>query len=415
MFNEIKALTALKLAVYLILIGIFRHSMTEIAVVGILVTVIIYYLFNTYFIENDIDRLLVITTVNLLNFVITLNSMPVTVGITIYAVMFLFQVISSNFYVKNLIQEKSILIIGEDEKKPEVEKMAEESKKYKEIFHLLKGEEILSDEEKFTKYIKENEIKKIVVLDKKLGESVVTNILNMKVTGVKIFNYYEFFELVRGQLHLEELDERKLLFDSGFGVYHNQFQKQIKRTLDVILAVAVATAVFPIAIMAAIIVKLESKGPILFKQERMGEGNQVFKMIKFRSMKLHDENAHSKYAGKTDSRITKFGKIMRKTRIDELPQLWNVIKGEMSFVGPRAEWIKLANDYEKNISFFPLRHTVKPGLTGWAQVNYPYGASEDDMRKKLMYDLYYVKHQTAGLDLVILLKTASVVFLGKGQ
>ena len=415
MFNEIKALTALKLAVYLILIGIFRHSMTEIAVVGILVTVIIYYLFNTYFIENDIDRLLVITTVNLLNFVITLNSMPVTVGITIYAVMFLFQVISSNFYVKNLIQEKSILIIGEDEKKPEVEKMAEESKKYKGIFHLLKGEEILSDEEKFTKYIKENEIKKIVVLDKKLGESVVTNILNMKVTGVKIFNYYEFFELVRGQLHLEELDERKLLFDSGFGVYHNQFQKQIKRTLDVILAVAVATAVFPIAIMAAIIVKLESKGPILFKQERMGEGNQVFKMIKFRSMKLHDENAHSKYAGKTDSRITKFGKIMRKTRIDELPQLWNVIKGEMSFVGPRAEWIKLANDYEKNISFFPLRHTVKPGLTGWAQVNYPYGASEDDMRKKLMYDLYYVKHQTAGLDLVILLKTASVVFLGKGQ
>ncbi len=265
------------------------------------------------------------------------------------------------------------------------------------------------------KFIKEKKIHEILVLDKDLKNQVVTNILNVKVRGIKIYNYYEFFEYIRGQLHLEELDEKKLLFDHGFGVYHNQFQKQLKRTVDIILAISVAIAVAPIVMVAALIVKLESKGPVLFMQDRVGEGNKVFKMIKFRSMKLHDENAHSKYAGKTDSRITNFGKIMRKTRIDELPQLWNVIKGEMSFVGPRAEWVKLANEYEKNISFFPLRHTVRPGLTGWAQVNYPYGASEEDMKKKLMYDLYYVKHQTAGIDLVILLKTAGVVFLGKGQ
>jgi len=415
MINEIKALTMIKFLLYLVLLGIFRNSMTNIVVEDVAVTMVIYYLFNSYFIERGIDKLLVIAFVNIINFIITINSLPLTVGITIYTLMFLYQVLSNKFLEKHLAQEKSILIIGETEKKPEALKLIKESKDYKGVYHLLKDDLSLSNEEGFMKFIKDKKIQEILILDKNLEKQAVTNILNVKVTGIKIYNYYEFFEYIRGQLHLEELDEKKLLFDYGFDVYHNQFQRQLKRTIDIILAISVAIAVAPIVVIAAIIVRLESKGPILFKQDRMGEGNKVFKMIKFRSMKLHDENAHSKYAGKTDSRITNFGKIMRKTRIDELPQLWNVIKGEMSFVGPRAEWVKLANEYEKNISFFPLRHTVRPGLTGWAQVNYPYGASEEDMKKKLMYDLYYVKHQTAGIDLVILLKTASVVFLGKGQ
>jgi len=415
MINEIKVLTTIKFLLYLVLLGVFRNGMTDAVVIDIVVTMVIYYLFNSYFIERDIDKLLVIAFVNIINFIITMNSLPLTIGITIYSLMFLYQVLSNKFLKKHLTQEKSILIIGETEKKPEALKLIEESDDYKGVHHFFKDELILSNEKNFMKFIKDKKIHEILVLDKDLTPQVVTNILNVKVTGIKIYNYYEFFEYIRGQLHLEELDEKKLLFDHGFGVYHNQFQKQLKRTVDIILAISVAVVVAPIVVVAALIVKLESRGPVLFKQDRVGEGNKVFKMIKFRSMKLHDENAHSKYAGKTDSRITNFGKIMRKTRIDELPQLWNVIKGEMSFVGPRAEWVKLANEYEKNISFFPLRHTVRPGLTGWAQVNYPYGASEDDMKKKLMYDLYYVKHQTAGIDLVILLKTAGVVFLGKGQ
>ena len=415
MINEIKVLTTIKFLLYLVLLGIFRDGMSETVVIDIVVTMVIYYLFNSYFIERDIDKLLVIAFVNIINFIITINSLPLTIGITIYTLMFLYQVLSNKFLKKHLTQEKSILIIGETKKKPEALKLIEESKDYKGDYHFFKDDLSLFNEKKFMKFIKEKKIHEILVLDKDLKNQVVTNILNVKVRGIKIYNYYEFFEYIRGQLHLEELDEKKLLFDHGFGVYHNQFQKQLKRTVDIILAISVAIAVAPIVMVAALIVKLESKGPVLFMQDRVGEGNKVFKMIKFRSMKLHDENAHSKYAGKTDSRITNFGKIMRKTRIDELPQLWNVIKGEMSFVGPRAEWVKLANEYEKNISFFPLRHTVRPGLTGWAQVNYPYGASEEDMKKKLMYDLYYVKHQTAGIDLVILLKTAGVVFLGKGQ
>ncbi|UUV19789.1 exopolysaccharide biosynthesis polyprenyl glycosylphosphotransferase [Fusobacteria bacterium ZRK30] len=415
MINEIKVLTTIKFLLYLVLLGVFRNGMNDTVVIDIVVTMVIYYLFNSYFIERDIDKLLVIAFVNIINFIITINSLPLTIGITIYTLMFLYQILSNKFLKKHLKQEKSILIIGETEKKPEALKLIEESDDYKGVHHFFKDDLSLFDEKNFMGFIKDKKIHEILVLDKDLKNQVVTNILNVKVTGIKIYNYYEFFEYIRGQLHLEELDEKKLLFDHGFGVYHNQFQKQLKRTVDIILAISVAIVVAPIVAVAALIVKLESKGPVLFKQDRVGEGNKVFKMIKFRSMKLHDENAHSKYAGKTDSRITNFGKIMRKTRIDELPQLWNVIKGEMSFVGPRAEWVKLANEYEKNISFFPLRHTVRPGLTGWAQVNYPYGASEDDMKKKLMYDLYYVKHQTAGIDLVILLKTAGVVFLGKGQ
>jgi lipopolysaccharide/colanic/teichoic acid biosynthesis glycosyltransferase len=383
MINEIKALTMIKFLLYLVLLGIFRNSMTSIVVVDVAVTMVIYYLFNSYFIERDIDKLLVIAFVNIINFIITINSLPLTIGITIYTLMFLYQVLSNKFLEKHLAQEKSILIIGETEKKPEALKLIEESKDYKGVYHLLKDDLSLSNEEGFMSFIKDKKIQEILILDKNLEKQAVTNILNVKVTGIKIYNYYEFFEYIRGQLHLEELDEKKLLFDHGFYVYHNQFQRQLKRTVDIILAISVAIAVAPIVVIAAIIVRLESKGPILFKQDRMGEGNKVFKMIKFRSMKLHDENAHSKYAGKTDSRITNFGKIMRKSRIDELPQLWNVIKGEMSFVGPRAEWVKLANEYEKNISFFPLRHTVRPGLTGWAQVNYPYGASEEDMKKKI--------------------------------
>ncbi|MGB6129787.1 MAG: exopolysaccharide biosynthesis polyprenyl glycosylphosphotransferase [Psychrilyobacter sp.] len=415
MINEIKVLTTIKFLLYLVLLGVFRSSMSDTAVIDIVVTMVIYYLFNSYFIERDIDKLLVIAFVNIINFIIIINSLPITTGIIIYTLMFLYQVLSNQFLKKHLIQEKSILIIGETEKKPGALKLIEESGDYKGIYHFLKDDITLFDEEIFIDFIKDRKVQEILVLDKKLKPQVVTNILNLKVKGIKIYNYYEFFEYIRGQLHLEELDEKKLLFDHGFGVYHNQFQKQLKRTIDIILAISVAIVVAPIVVIAILIVKVESKGPILFKQDRVGEGNQIFKMIKFRSMKLHDEDAHSKYAGKKDSRITNFGKIMRKTRIDELPQLWNVIKGEMSFVGPRAEWVKLANEYKKNISFFPLRHTVRPGLTGWAQVNYPYGASEDDMKKKLMYDLYYVKHQTAGLDLVILLKTACVVLLGKGQ
>ena len=171
----------------------------------------------------------------------------------------------------------------------------------------------------------------------------------------------------------------------------------------------------PVIVLAAIIVKLESKGPIFFIQERIGEGNKKFNIVKFRSMTTDAEKDGPQWASKNDNRVTKFGKIMRATRIDELPQLWNVLRGEMSFVGPRPEREYFIQQLEKEIPYYNLRHTVKPGLTGGAQVMYPYGASVEDAYRKLQYDLYYIKHHSIPFDVKVLLKTVTIVIFGKGR
>ena len=152
----------------------------------------------------------------------------------------------------------------------------------------------------------------------------------------------------------------------------------------------------------------------MFKQKRLGLKNREFEIIKFRSMKIHDKKDYSKYADEDDPRITKFGKFIRKTRIDELPQLFCILKGDMSFVGPRPEWDELCYEYMKKIPYYNMRHLIKPGITGWAQVMYPYGISADDAYKKLEYDLYYMKHQDLMFDLKIIFRTVKIVLFAKG-
>ena len=166
--------------------------------------------------------------------------------------------------------------------------------------------------------------------------------------------------------------------------------------------------------MTGITIKLTSKGPIFFKQKRLGLKNMEFEIIKFRSMKIHDQNKFSKYADENDPRVTKFGKFIRKTRIDELPQLICILKGDMSFVGPRPEWDELCYEYMKDIPYYNLRHLIRPGMTGWAQVMYPYGISIEDAYKKLEYDLYYMKHQDIMFDLKIVFRTIKIVIFAKG-
>ena len=168
-------------------------------------------------------------------------------------------------------------------------------------------------------------------------------------------------------------------------------------------------------LISAVIIKLESHGPVIYSQERIGENNKPFKIFKFRSMRTDSEKDGPKWASEHDDRITKFGNIMRKTRIDELPQLYNVIVGQMSFVGPRPERQFFINTLEKEIPYYNLRHIVKPGLTGWAQVKYPYGASIEDSYRKLQYDLYYIKNYSLILDVLIILDTVKIVLFGKGR
>ncbi|BBM37384.1 exopolysaccharide biosynthesis polyprenylglycosyl phosphotransferase [Leptotrichia hofstadii] len=240
-------------------------------------------------------------------------------------------------------------------------------------------------------------------------------IFDLKINGLKIMNYEEFNEDIQKKIDINKINEEWLLQSNGFDILNNEVQRNIKRGMDLMLALILMVILSPLALIVSIIIKLESKGPVIFKQMRIGENMRPFKVYKFRSMRLHDPEKYSKYTLDNDSRVTKFGKFIRKTRIDELPQLWNILKGTMSFVGPRPEWDILAKDYARQIHYYNLRHLIKPGITGWAQVMFPYGESLDDAKKKLEYDLYYLKHQDFILDVLVVAKTAKAVFFGKGK
>jgi len=189
----------------------------------------------------------------------------------------------------------------------------------------------------------------------------------------------------------------------------------VKRVVGFIGALFGLIILFPLFALVALAIRLETKGPIFFSQERVGENRKIFNLFKFRSMKADaEESSGPVWATDDDPRITRVGKIIRKLRIDELPQMWNVLKGEMSFVGPRPEREFFVKELEKKIPYYRERFTVKPGITGYAQILYPYGASEKDALEKLKYDLYYIKNISLILDLMVIFKTIKIVLLGRG-
>ncbi len=189
-----------------------------------------------------------------------------------------------------------------------------------------------------------------------------------------------------------------------------------KRLLDIVVAGAALLVLSPLFALLALLVRLDSGSPVLFSQQRVGRDRRAFSLYKFRTMRVRPPGEEgSLYTGANDLRITRIGAKLRKLRLDELPQLWNVLRGDMSLIGPRAEWDRLVDSYEKAIRFYHFRHLVKPGITGWAQVNYPYGANLEDTVQKLKYDLYYIRHYSLRLDAMIVLKTLHVMIWGKGQ
>jgi len=296
----------------------------------------------------------------------------------------------------------------------------ENSRLIKEIL-LQKQTYFIAAEMKATEYsdfeemLKKREIGKIIITETIEDRKFSETILKFKLKGIQVFDFISFYEKIEEKVPVLSINEEYILFGSGYDILHATLDQRIKRLFDLVLAFSVSLVTLPIMLIAAIIVKIESRGPIFFSQSRIGLGNEAFQIYKFRSMRLHDESAHSRYAQDKDNRITKFGSFMRKTRIDELPQLWNVIKGDMSFIGPRAEWDKLCMEYEEKIPFYNIRHSVKPGLTGWAQVRYPYGMGVEDALEKLRYDLYYIKHQNLAFDIMILFQTVKIVIFGRGK
>lgn len=269
--------------------------------------------------------------------------------------------------------------------------------------------------EKIENFVKENKISYVILAKLHLSEEEINTILKIRMNGVEVKSYFDYMQEETYKIDVELINNEWLLYGYGFKILHSPIQNRIKRMFDIAMAIAIGVMTLPVMLIAAIIVKLESPGSVIYSQARVGEHNVEFNVYKFRSMRNDAEKDGAKWAMKNDPRVTKFGNFMRKTRIDELPQLLNVLKGEMSFIGPRPERMVFIKDLEKVIPYYNLRHLVKPGLTGWAQVMYPYGASVEDAKRKLEYDLYYIKHHSINLDIAIMFMTLKTVVFGKGR
>jgi sugar transferase (PEP-CTERM system associated) len=254
----------------------------------------------------------------------------------------------------------------------------------------------------------------VLALEERRNALPLKDLLRIKTTGVHVNEISTFLERETGRVDLASVNPSWLIFSDGFSS-GRMFASIFKRLFDITASLVLLTLMLPVIVAAAVIVKLESKGPAFYRQRRVGLYGQGFDVLKLRSMRQDAEVAgQAVWAEKDDPRITRVGRILRKLRIDELPQCWSVLKGEMSFVGPRPERPQFVEDLESQLPYYAERHMVKPGITGWAQINYPYGASIEDSRQKLEYDLYYAKNYSPFLDILILLQTARVILFPGG-
>ncbi|TRD09987.1 TIGR03013 family PEP-CTERM/XrtA system glycosyltransferase [Erythrobacter insulae] len=253
----------------------------------------------------------------------------------------------------------------------------------------------------------------VLALQERRNALPLKDLLRIKTKGCHVNDFSSFMERETGKVDLDTVNPSWLIFSDGFSS-GRMFSSAVKRVFDITASLILLLLTFPIIAVFAVLVKLDSKGPAFFRQERVGLYGQTFYLHKLRSMRTDAEKDGSKWAEENDPRITRMGRFIRKVRIDELPQTWSVLKGHMSFVGPRPEVPTFVESLEEEIPFFAERHMVKPGITGWAQINYPYGASTEDSRKKLEFDLYYAKNYTPFLDFVILLQTVRVVLWPEG-
>ncbi|MBL0125051.1 MAG: TIGR03013 family PEP-CTERM/XrtA system glycosyltransferase [Betaproteobacteria bacterium] len=254
----------------------------------------------------------------------------------------------------------------------------------------------------------------IAMRERRGGALPLTELLNCKLRGVKVTDLSSFFEQHRSKVQIDLLRESWFIFGDGFR--QGKFRMIVKRTFDIVASGVLLVLSLPVMLFAALAIKLDSPGPIIYRQERVGLGGRTFNILKFRSMRTDAEmNGKPQWAQTGDSRVTKVGRFMRLTRIDELPQLLTVLAGQMSLVGPRPERPYFVEQLVTQVPFYAARHSVKPGLTGWAQVRHKYGASIDDAADKLEYDLYYVKNHRLLFDILILFYSVRVVLLAQGS
>lgn len=253
----------------------------------------------------------------------------------------------------------------------------------------------------------------VVALGNRRGRLPFRTLLNCRFKGIQVEEAASFYEGLKGKILLQGLRPSWFIFSEGFR--KSRFTLRVKRITDLIMATVLLILSVPAMLLTALLIKMDSRGPIIYRQDRVGENWKDFTLFKFRSMVENAEADGAKWAKKNDSRITRVGRVIRKYRVDELPQLFNVLKGDMSFVGPRPERRHFVMDLAKEIPYYPQRLFVKPGVTGWAQIKYHYGASKDDTMEKLQYDLYYIKNMSFFFDITIIFDTIRVVLSGAGS
>jgi sugar transferase (PEP-CTERM system associated) len=275
-------------------------------------------------------------------------------------------------------------------------------------------ESIIGNGNGLVETVREKQAHKLVVsLSERRGFFPVQDVLNCKFSGIEVIDAPSFYEEMTGKLLIENITPSWFIFSNGFRMTASKrFQK---RTFDVVFSFLGLLLTLPFLPLVALMIKVDSRGPIFFRQVRVGELEKEFVLYKFRTMRQDAENGTGAvWAQKNDPRVTRLGKLLRKTRIDELPQLYNVLNGEMSFIGPRPERPEFVGELKKCIPYYSERHFVKPGVTGWAQIRYPYGASVEDALEKLRHDLYYIKNISFFLDVLIFIETIKVMLFGRG-
>lgn len=264
-------------------------------------------------------------------------------------------------------------------------------------------------------HMKESWSQVVLSLDSQAPQKVIEELIAARFENVNVKDLIQFYEQQWRKIPLFALQSHWFLQTDGFQLFGNPIRVRLKRLLDILISTVMILICFPIMALTAVLIKLTSVGPVVYCQSRTGKDGKDFVLYKFRSMKVDAEVHGAQWAQANDTRITSIGKLIRKTRIDELPQLFNIIQGNMSLVGPRPERPEFNEMLKKKIPFYQFRHIMHPGLTGWAQVLYPYGASIEDAEEKLKYELYYIKNYSLWFDFAILLKTIQVVLFGKGR
>lgn len=252
----------------------------------------------------------------------------------------------------------------------------------------------------------------IVAVSDRRGTIPMQELLDLRMKGVKIEEATSWLEKISGKIEVENLYPSWLVFGQGF--HRSSTFILIRRVISVVISLVGLVLALPLLPLIVIAIRLDSKGPVFYTQTRVGKGGHLFKVVKFRTMRTDAEAGGPQWAGSDDPRVTRVGKFLRSSRLDEIPQLWCVLKGEMSFVGPRPERPEFIALLSKEIPYYGVRHMVRPGLTGWAQVRYKYGSTVEDAREKLQYDLFYIKNASIGLDLLIMFQTVKTVLLRRG-